>query len=357
MTPHLIRIIYLGKKGGGLSLLEDLLINLNSHYQLCELWLSSTLDLKELEVKSRYQVTLLFSPRNWRELLKLPILFNGLINLKKVFFARSVTLNIFLMPSPFDWFYYRVLKMKRQYIVTCIHDLKPHSGERWPNKFSTSFRLRVSDIVIVFSKHLASELRSNSTKKIYVSSLPNNLRISGPLSSDAKLAIQLMKFSKLPVVLLIGRQRRYKNIHAFQKLAKDFEEKALFVMAGEGSMEKPGKSKIVVLNRWLSNREFMLLIDNSDIMVFPYSEASQSGNLPLAISRKKVIVASSQPGLVEQLNNYPLKVVYGGNDAGEISMALAKALEIHKSAEKYDQNKYSDQAIPLSKVIDAIDFD
>jgi hypothetical protein len=356
VTPHSVRIIYLGKKGGGLSLLEDLLTTLISQDRVCELWLSSTLDLEDLGLKGNYNVTWLFSPRNLGELLNPRILFNGVLNLKRVFFSSAVSLNIFLMPSPFDWIYYKVLRIKGQYIVTCLHDLKSHPGERWPTLCSTLFRLRISDIFIVFSNHLASELQSRTTKEIYLATLPRELRISGPLDSDAKSIIQKMQFSELPVVLLIGRQRKYKDVEAFQKLAEDYKDKAMFIIAGEGSIEESRKSKIVVLNRWLSNKEFMLLIDNSDILFFPYSEASQSGNIPLAMSRKKLIVATAQPGLTEQLSNYPLKVVYDGSNSGGISLALTEALKIHLVAEKFDENRFSDHVIPLSEVIDTIDF-
>jgi glycosyltransferase involved in cell wall biosynthesis len=356
VAHHATRIIYLGKKGGGLSLLEDLLTNLNSESRSCELWLSSTLNPEELDLAGNYKVTYLFSPRNLMELLNPRVLFIGLINLKKVLFSKNVDLNIFLMPSPFDWIYYRLLRIKKQNIATCLHDLKSHSGERWPTLKSTLFRLRISDNVVVFSRYLASELRSSTTKEIFLASLPSNLRPAGPVGSDVNLLIQKIQSSKLPVVLLIGRQRKYKDVEAFQQLAQDFQETALFIIAGEGTIEESSKSKVVVMNRWLSNREFMQLIENSDILFFPYSEASQSGNIPLAMSEKKIIVATSQPGLTEQLRDYSLKVIYDGSKIGNITLALVKALAIHADAAKLDKKTIPDDTIRLPKVIEVIDF-
>jgi len=356
MAQHSIRIIYLGKKGGGLSLLDDVLTNLNSQDRLCELWLSSTLNLEELDLTENYKIAYLFSPRNLIEVLNPRILFISLINLKKLFFAKNVNLNIFLMPSPFDWIYYRLLRIKKQNIVTCVHDLKSHPGERWPTLNSTLFRLRISDIILVFSGYLASELRSRTTKEIFLASLPNRLRPTGQLGSDVKLLIQIMQSSKLPVVLLIGRQRKYKDVEAFQQLALDSQEKALFIIAGEGFIEESSTSKVVVMNRWLSNNEFMQLIENSDILFLPYSEASQSGNIPLAISMKKIIVATSQPGLTEQLSHYSLKVIYDGSNTENITLALAEALTIHEDLAKFNQDTIPDHTNPLPKVIEVIEF-
>ena len=356
MAEHSIRIIYLGKKGGGLSLLEDLLTNLDSQNRSCELWLSSTLNLEDLDLTGNYNITYLFSPRNLADLLNPRILFNGVTNLKKAFFSKDVNLNIFLMPSPFDWIYYRILRIKKQYIATCLHDLKSHSGELWPTLNTSLFRLRISDTIVVFSNYLATEIRSRTTKEIFLASLPTNLRPTGPLGSDVKSLIQIMQSSELPVVLLIGRQRKYKDIEAFLKLAQDFQRTAIFIIAGEGAIEESSKLNVIVMNRWLSNMEFMQLIENSDIVFFPYSEASQSGDIPLAMSKKKIIVATSQPGLTEQLSNYPLKVVYDGSNTENISLAFAKALAINASVVRFDEQTVLDQTIPLPEFIDVIEF-
>jgi glycosyltransferase involved in cell wall biosynthesis len=356
VAQHSTRIIYLGKKGGGLSLLEDILTNLNPQDRSYELWLSSTLNPEEFDLSGNYKITYLFSPRNLIELLNPRILFIGLINLKTAFFSKNVNLNIFIMPSPFDWIYYRLLRLKKQNIATCFHDLKSHPGERWPTLASTLFRLRSSDFIIVFSRYIASELSLRTSKEIFLASLPSNLRLTGQLGSDVKFLIQIMQSSKLPVVLLIGRQRKYKDVEAFQQLAKDFQETALFIIAGEGFIEESSESKVVVMNRWLSNREFIQLIENSDILLFPYSEASQSGNIPLAISKKKIIVATSHPGLTEQLSHYSLKVIYDGSNTENITVAFAEALTIHGDLAKLNQDTILDHTNPHPEVIEVIEF-
>lgn len=356
MIQHSIRIIYLGKKGGGLSLLEDILANIDPQTRSFELWLSSTLNLEEINLSGNYKKTYLFSPRNLNELLCPRTLFFGLINLTKVFFSKNAQLNIFIMPSPFDWIYYRLLRIKKQNIATCLHDLESHPGERWPTLGSTLFRLRLSDTIIVFSRYIASELRLRTTKDIFLANLPTNLQSAGQLDSDVKLLIQTMRSSKLPVVLLIGRQRRYKDVESFQQLAQDFQETALFIIAGEGFIEESNKSKVVVVNRWLSNSEFMQLIENSDILFFPYSEASQSGNIPLAISKKKIIVATSQPGLMEQLSHYPLKVIYDRRNSKNITLAFAEAITIYRNSANLDQDIFRDHTNPLPKVTEVIEL-
>lgn len=357
MADHLIRLIYLGKKGGGLSLLEDFLTNPNFRNRTYELWLSSTLKWENVDYSRNQNVLRLYSPRNFKELLDPRLLVDGLINFIKVLSSRDAILNVFLMPSPFDWIYYRLLKAKKQKIVTCIHDLRSHPGERWPRSYSTSFRLRMSNYVVTFSNYLARELQSITSNMILVAGLPRRLQLTGSLESDVKSLIKTMKSCELPKVLLIGRQRKYKDTEAFFKLASDFEEKALFAIAGEGLMPKGDESKTLVINRWLSNIEFMEIITRSDIVFFPYSEASQSGNIPLAIAEKKIVVTTSHPGLVEQLSSYPLKVVYDVDRPDTISLALADALAMHALSGTDDIVTHSDHLIPLPTVINALEFE
>jgi hypothetical protein len=166
-----------------------------------------------------------------------------------------------------------------------------------------------------------------------------------------------MESSELPKVLLIGRQRKYKDTAAFLRLAKDFQDSALFVIAGEGLIQQGDESKIVVINRWLSNKEFMEIISKTNIVFFPYSEASQSGNIPIAIAEKKIIVSTLQPGLVEQLSNYPLKVLYDGDKSDAISLALADSIEMHALSGTNDIRFQADHLSPLPAVINAIEFE
>jgi hypothetical protein len=357
VSDHLIRIIYLGKKGGGLSLLEDLMTNLDFRDRPCELWLSSTLNSENLDFSSNQKVFKLFSPKGFKELVSPMLLLSGIVNFFRVIFSKNARLSIFLMPSPFDWIYYRLLRTKKQKVVTCIHDLKSHPGERWPTSGSTLFRLKMSDYVVTFSSHLARELHSKTLNKILVAELPRKLQLIGSIDNDVKSLILAMESSELPKVLLIGRQRKYKDSAAFLRLAHDFKESALFVIAGEGLIQQGDKSKIVVVNRWLSNIEFMEIIARSDIVFFPYSEASQSGNIPLAIAEKKIIVTTSQPGLVEQLSSYPSKVIYDGEKSEAISLALSDALAMCVLSGTDDVGTQSDHSIPLSAVINALEFE
>ena len=357
VSDHLIRIIYLGKKGGGLSLLEDFLTNLDFRDRSCELWLSSTLNLENLDFSGNQKVFKLFSPKGFKELVNPRLLLNGIVNLFRVIFSKNARLSIFLMPSPFDWIYYRLLRAKKQKVVTCIHDLKSHPGERWPTSGSTRFRLKMSDYVVTFSSHLARELHSITSNKILVAELPRKLHLTGSLDSDVKSLIQTMESSELPKVLLIGRQRKYKDTAAFLKLANDFQESALFVIAGEGFIQQGDESKTVVINRWLSNREFMEITSKTNIVFFPYSEASQSGNIPIAIAEKKIIVSTLHPGLVEQLSSYPLKVLYDGDKSEASSLALIDAIELHALSGANAIGTHADHLIPLSAVINAIEFE
>jgi len=65
-----------------------------------------------------------------------------------------------------------------------------------------------------------------------------------------------------------------------------------------------GKYKGVEMltNKWLNNNEVAQLLKESDILILPYKEASQSGVIPMGIAAAIPMVCTRVGGLPEQLN-------------------------------------------------------
>jgi hypothetical protein len=68
-------------------------------------------------------------------------------------------------------------------------------------------------------------------------------------------------------------------------------------------------------------------------------------------------VTTLQPGLVEQLSSYPLKVLYDGDKSEAISLALIDAIKLQALSGANAIGTHADHLIPLSAVINAIEFE
>ena len=56
-----------------------------------------------------------------------------------------------------------------------------------------------------------------------------------------------------------------------------------------------------MINRWIEDHEFQEILDNVDVVVLPYNEATQSGIIPLAFAFGKTVIATNVGALSEQV--------------------------------------------------------
>jgi hypothetical protein len=108
---------------------------------------------------------------------------------------------------------------------------------------------------------------------------------------------------------------------AWQKLGGNQQ---VLVIAGEGKLPRKAftMQNVLVINRWLSEEEFHSLLFNSESVIFPYSEASQSGVLPIAMYLKKRIVITENGALLEQSKGYVNRIVITAKDPIGIAIQL-----------------------------------
>ncbi len=116
-------------------------------------------------------------------------------------------------------------------------------------------------------------------------------------------------------ILLIGRIKKYKGFELFinswaqSNIGSEIE----LVVAGQGKLKRRLLNRKMLtrnanfnfINRWLSDSEVRHLIENSSLVVFPYTEASQSGMIPTVKKYEKPLYITNTKGLIEQTKGYP----------------------------------------------------
>jgi len=200
---------------------------------------------------------------------------------------------------------------------------------------------RKADTYVVHSnfdrKQIASKYHLNM-EKIHV--IPHGL-YDHYEQIDKEKAKSKLKIKEKFVILHFGLVRRYKGIpyliDAFERLPEDVARNTRLFIAGElweggdEVVERVATSKrrdqITLIPRYVSDDELSLYFSAADVIVFPYTRASQSGAAHIAMCYKKPIIASKVGGLEESMAKYSGTIFVPPGNADAIAMALIKCYE------------------------------
>lgn len=315
-----ISILYLGKRGGGAEL-TVILTN--------ELKESSIFDLRavglrrDVEVWSRtdqsYRVEIVPNGYTFQTILKVIALAINPNKLLEKLNLRPGDTCLIPMISPLGLIVEVILKNNRVKVIRLIHDFKKHPGEFFPPNWLTRKILKTSSFLITLSEAVDKKIREKFPK-IRTSIYPHpDFRFIGN-SSERMIEVEYLLF--------IGRLRSYKGVMNLIEAIKSFSDNSpLLVIAGEGDLKIKPDSKIVTINKWLSEAEISNLVQNAEIIVFPYIEASQSGLIPFCISSGKKIIITPLEGLLEQTSGYTNVFITKDLDPASLAASIEIAIK------------------------------
>jgi glycosyltransferase involved in cell wall biosynthesis len=268
------------------------------------------------------------NPHSLNGLFSYPRYFIG--DLFKAFkFANSIRGQtiVVTMISPFDLvpiLFFRVFRIK---IYTIIHDYSPHSGEKWPTNRAIKRRMVLSKVSLFLSateSEKAQGLEQNKKATIF----HPVLHLDTSVFQELDLGLDL---DSVPIFLFIGRLVKYKGLEMLVQTWKP-DLPAKLIIAGEGSIQTDtGAGNVTLINKWLTEYEIDYLIQKSDYVVFPYIEASQSGLLPIVISKGKKVILSDLPSFKEQVGPNDRSVVwFPAGDSVALETTIRRIVKNHK---------------------------
>lgn len=119
------------------------------------------------------------------------------------------------------------------------------------------------------------------------------------------------------IILFFGLIRPYKGVYylisAFNNLPERILQSTRLLIVGEAwedqesitrANESPHREKITFINRYVSDREIPVFFSAADMVVLPYTRASQSGVAHIAMAYGLPIIATRVGGLEEGLKSY-----------------------------------------------------
>lgn len=216
------------------------------------------------------------------------ILFNG---------VRCLYLPYFNHWNIFFAVLFRVFGLR---VIYTAHDGKLHLGEKsMVTQKEMNLNIQLASVVIFLSKSSKNEVREILGGK------SSEIIPLGVFSFEGVQPLDVAK--KNPTLLFLGRISKYKGIELLLEALTEVPPEIFYkcIIAGKSNYDVPWvlNDKIEVHDRWLSEAEMADFINASDIMIFPYLEATQSGPLTLAISSARPIICTNVGGLVEQVDS------------------------------------------------------
>jgi len=182
--------------------------------------------------------------------------------------------------------------------ILTIHDAVFHPGEwQWGQGWFQNRAMRRANRLIVLSEFVKKQLPVSLQGKTTV--IPHPVLL--PQTTVPR------RVFKLPLRLLfLGRMARYKGVDLLLEAVKDFSAEKIqhLTLAGLPMQETvlPETAfPIQKIERWLNESEITPLLQEHDVLILPYREASQSGVVALGIPAAIPMVVTKVGGLPEQL--------------------------------------------------------
>ena len=230
------------------------------------------------------------------------------------------------------WFNFALKSLQRFPLVITIHDPRHHAGDGASKKtpqWLMDYGFRKAHHVIVHGEALAEQVHrlfQISKNRIHVI----------PIISMGGEAKERFESAQDGCVLFFGRIWDYKGLNYLIDAAPMVAKKiphVKFVIAGEGDnfqkyRDRIGNSALFeVHNRWISDEERAAMFQRAALVVLPYTEATQSGVVPVAYNFSRPVVGTKVGALAECIEDGKTGLLVPPRDPESLARAIVQILE------------------------------
>jgi glycosyltransferase involved in cell wall biosynthesis len=237
--------------------------------------------------------------------------------------------DVVLAPFIHLWLW-PLLTYLRQPLVLFVHDPNPHPGIVGALWHGLDRRLarRASHVIVHSSIFVATVVDRYGVNPARVSVAP-----IGPLTDYREAAVSEAPGGEAgtgPRVLFFGRMEAYKGIEVLLDATPAIVRAcpgAVVNLVGSGlsrRLSARARSTVGVQldDGWASDADVPAIFSRADIVVLPYTSATQSGVIPVAAAFSLPVVASRCGGLPEQLDDGASGVLVPPGDATALAEAV-----------------------------------
>ena len=265
-------------------------------------------------------------------------------------------------------------------VIIEFHNLFDHDAGMI-KKTLTSFLINkivnYSDLCILHTKENSENLKKIVKRDVNTIILPlgpldDMMHLDNPNNIHEIYGLN----EKNKYILMFGVVRKYKGleyaIEAMNYLNKTNYSDYHLLVIGEiwiklrkvkSLISKYGlKNKIIFINRFIPDDHIIPFFNLAEIIIYPYSSATQSGSLNFALSAAKPIIATAVGGFKEILKDQVNSLIIPPNDPLKLADAILKLIEDQELAKniankgyEYFQNNSSWKII-MQKMLYAIEL-
>lgn len=314
-----ILVNYLGRKGGGAvfsyEMTKGLIDNGANVYAIIPKTIDNLESWKELKLK---KLILIDTYHDSKSFVLGVFRFTLVDRAKIVRELADVNIDTIYIPMLQPWAELINRMFPRAQVITTLHDPIPHSGSRKIMNYLYSRVTRQSDKIIVLSKVFlkeTSELYNKKMEDIYV--IPHGIFDYYSLYNPSPV----IRNSSINF-LFFGRITKYKGLQvladAYKRIHKEYSDTSLYVV-GSGDFSDYEQlysedDNVTVINRFIDDSELVSFFRGKNIVtVLPYTDATQSGIIPIAMKEKSLLIVSNKGGLLEQTRNGELAITTNPN--------------------------------------------
>lgn len=232
------------------------------------------------------------------------------------------------------WFGLALKKLRKKYpLVLTIHDPRYHSGDADSKKtpqWVTDYGFKQADQLILHGKALAEQVHDIfgfDHEMLHV--IPHINMSEQPTSTNAS--------PREPEnILFFGRIWAYKGLDYLieaEPIISARYPNVRIVIGGYGDDFAQYQSKMVnpdryeVHNRWITAEDQTTLFQRASIVVLPYTDATQSGVVPVAYAFEKPVVATSVGALPECVEHGKTGLLVPPRDPKSLANAILELLD------------------------------
>ena len=300
-----IGIVYLGRRGAGAVISFQLTAHLkkqvavfavvSSFAENLSVWRNGSIPLIEVPTYT--------SPR---QAIKSTLDISRLRRMLRLIEGEEPTVLFF--PMLHWWAPVIQWRLRRIPNVVTIHDPEPHPGI--PNRAEWQFQticLHLATRCVVPSKCFVLTLEHLGIPREKIDVIPlGELSSYYSRQSDHARVFDLSQ----PTILFFGRITAYKGLdvlfRAFARIEKESNARLLVVGAGD---LKPYRhlmetlSRVQVVNEWIPDDQIEHYFRQAQIVVTPYTSATQSGVIAIASGMGIPVIAARTGGMSEQIEH------------------------------------------------------
>ncbi|WP_312342730.1 glycosyltransferase family 4 protein [Chryseobacterium binzhouense] len=259
--------------------------------------------------------------------------------------VRKINPDVIIIDNYMLTYFVSTLNFRKKMLMI-VHDPFLHSGE---NYFIDRY-LRKLHFNLIDHKILLNENQKNDFIKYYHFN-PKHI------STSFLGVYDFLRFydyknveAKSFNVLFFGRISPYKGIKylldGFVTILLSYPEykgKISLTIAGSGDFDfdlKPYESfeNIFFINNYIDPQNLAQLINQANVVVCPYTDATQSGVIMSAFAFKKPVIATNVGGLPEMVQNGETGIIIEPKDSNAIAQAIIEIYENNDLRNKISNN-------------------